>query len=73
MWRTGWNKFVSGFETGVWNITLVLTGLMEQLGPLQDILPPNIGRWLIVIGVIGAVLRYAVEIGWVKKVDEDVA
>lgn len=70
-----WNKFVRGFETGVWNIALFVTGLAENqdLLSLQSYLPERIGTVFMYIGAAGIVIRYFISIGFIKPFgDEDV-
>jgi hypothetical protein len=70
-----WNKFVSGFETGVWNVGLFLVGLADnqEVMSLQGILPEKFGNIFMIIGAVGILLRYFVSLGWIKPFkDEDV-
>jgi hypothetical protein len=70
---TLWNKFVSGFETGIWNVGLIVVGVADnqEVMSLQSVLPEKLGQILMIIGIVGFVLRYMVTIGWIKPFKEE--
>lgn len=64
-----WNRFVSGFETGAWNIGLFVVGLADSQDflSLKAYLPEKLGVVFVSVGLIGLVLRYFVKIGWIRE------
>ena len=68
-----WNRFVEGFETGVYNLALVLLGVLEALdiSLLQPYMPEKFAPVFIVLGLTGGILRYFVNLPWFKKFKEE--
>lgn len=75
MFKRLWNRFVTGFETGVWNIALFILGVADdqEVMSLQSYLPEKMGRVFIGIAVVGILLRYFIKVGWIRPFkDQDV-
>lgn len=73
-WKSLWNRFVDGFETGLWNILLFVVGALDVLDALPLYLFTDkfekLGTVLIVLAVVGVVVRFVVTLPWVKKFEE---
>jgi hypothetical protein len=68
-----WNRFVEGFETGVWNVSLFILGLADdqEIMSLQAYLPEKTGKIFMGIAVIGILLRYFIKMGWIRPFKEE--
>jgi type IV secretory pathway VirB6-like protein len=68
-----WNKFVAGFETGVWNLIMLVLGIADDqdVMSLQVYLPSKIGRIFIIIAIIGIILRYFIKVGYIRPFKDE--
>jgi hypothetical protein len=67
-----WNAVVDGFETAVWNVLLLGSGLvtyMDAVPGVKDLIPEPFAPWLMVLGVIGLTCRFLLTLDWIKKFD----